>query len=113
MTLSTSSNLALAMLVTVAALWMVNVSLRVLGRRLHWVTFWILSLGLPAVALYFLATPTRRESVGSFNDVPREYALAAVALILWAAVIALELMVFLGLKMRDHKRARQGARRRS
>ena len=109
MTLSAANHIVLAMLLTVAAVWLVNVCLRLAGRRLYRITFCALFLGLPALAIYFLSNPSPRESVNSFNDLPREYALGAVALFLWLAVLVLELIVFTALKIRDRRRTRRPA----
>jgi carbon starvation protein CstA len=105
-TLSAANHIVLAMLLTVTAVWLVNVCLRLAGRRMHWVAFWALFLGLPALAIYFLSNPTPRESVNSFNDLPREYALGVVAMFLWLVVLVLELVVFTALKIRDQRRTR-------
>lgn len=47
MKLSEANDIALALLLGVAAFWLVNFCLRLAGHRLYWLTFWALVIGLP------------------------------------------------------------------
>lgn len=109
-TLDEANQIALAMVVVTALFWVVNLALRLAGHRLYQFTSWVLVIGLPALAIYFLGNPSRRESVNNVADFPREYALAVVALFLWLVVLALELSVFVALKVRNSRRAHKAPR---
>jgi hypothetical protein len=107
MMLSEANDIGLALIIGASVFWVVNVCLRLAGRRLYWLTFWTLFIGLPALAIRWFSTPVRTDQGSNFGDgIPREWALGAAAVVLWAAVMILELIVFIALKIRDHRRAR-------
>jgi hypothetical protein len=105
--LSEANDIALALLLGVAAFWLVNFYLRLAGHRLYWLTFWALVIGLPALAIHWFPTPWQMERGANFGvGIPREYGLGALTLVLWSAAMVLELIVFIALKIRDHRRSR-------
>lgn len=107
MKLSEANDIALALPLWVAAFWLVNFCLRLAGRRLYWLTFWALVIGLPALAIHWFSTPWQMERGANFGvGMPHEYGLGALTLVLWSAVMVLELIVFIALKIRDHRRSR-------
>lgn len=61
MTLSEANDFALALLLGVAAFWLVNFCLRLAGHLLYWLTFWALVIGLPALAIHWFSTPWQME----------------------------------------------------
>lgn len=104
--LSVANDIGLALIIGVGLFWVVNFCLRLAGHRLYWLTFWTLFIGLPALAIRWFSTPLRTDQGKNFGDgIPREWALGAIAVVLWAAVMILELIVFIALKLRDHRRA--------
>lgn len=112
--LSEASDIGLALIIGVGLLWVVNFCLRLAGHRLYWLTFWTLFIGLPVLAIRWFSTPVRTDQGKNFGDgIRSEWGLGAIAVVLWAAVMILELIVFIALKIRDHRRASalQGAAR--
>ena len=110
MSLSTANGLALSLLLGVAVFWVVNFCMRLAGQRLYWVTFWTLVFALPALAIYWFSTPWHMERGANFGaGMPREYALGVLALVLWLAALALELIVFIALKVRDVRRSQRAS----
>lgn len=103
---SEASDIGLALIVGVGLFWVLNFCLRLAGNRLYWLTFWTLFIGLPVLAIRWFSTPVRTDRGKNFGDgIPSEWALGAVSVVLWAAVMILELIVFIVLKIRDHRRA--------
>lgn len=70
-TLDEANQIALALVVVTALFWVVNLALRLAGHRLYLFTSWVLVIGLPALAIYFLGNPSRRESVNNVADFRR------------------------------------------
>lgn len=103
---SEARDIGLALIIGVGLCWVVNFCLRLAGHRLYWLTSWTLFIGLPVLAIRWFSTPVRTDQGKNFGDgIPSEWALGAIAVVLWAAVMILELIVFIALKIRDHRRA--------
>lgn len=103
MTLSELNHNSLLLLVSVAGFWFVNLGLRLARHRLYWVTFWVLCAGLPAMAIYWFATPWN-AGTGFDQAAPRQWVLGALALALWFLAMALDLIVFIVFKFRERRR---------
>lgn len=89
------------LIVCVPALWILTLALRLIRSRLYWLTFWVLVVGLPVLAIYWFSTPWPAQPNANFGaGMPSEYVYGIFALALWLIVLVLELIVFIVLKVR-------------
>lgn len=91
----------------VGAFWLISFYLKITQSRLYWLTFWTLCAGLPALAMYWFATPWVTEKGNTFSfgqGVPLEWALGALTLVLWLFALALDFIVFIVTRIRARHR---------
>lgn len=99
------------LVIVTGVLGAVNLGLRLAGQRAHWVTFTLLAVGLPGLAIVWFGTPRHVRPGANFGEsIPAEYYYGAIALALWAVFLVLELIVFVALRIRSSRAETRGSR---